>query len=177
STGAAAAVAIAIGRGPDGAGAYSTAPFPARRTRTWPLPSASTSARSNSAAIRASSRTDSKSIPPPFPPRAGAAGTTFKEDFGFWSFLLMGKRVLSHCHTVTLSRSQVGAQRRGAQAHEVSGLADVPRRQHRAGEEILLRQHAHGQRQRVRAQRELLQRAGVQRLQGAARLRDQVREL
>jgi hypothetical protein len=62
-----------------------TVTAPPRRTRTWPLPSASTSDRSNSAAIRASSRTDSKSMPaPPLPPfLAGAGGTTLREDFAF----------------------------------------------------------------------------------------------
>ena len=58
--------------------------------------------------------------------------------------------LLAHGQARPFLTSEVRAQRRRGHSHQVSGLADAAGRQHRAGEEVLVRQHAHDQRQRSR---------------------------
>ena len=88
-------------------------------------------------------------------------------------FLLMGKRVLSASRALYRSARSAGAVMR----IRYRALPRLPVGSMAHARKYSGRQHAHHQRQRVGAQRELFEGPGVQRLQRAPRLGDQVGEL
>src|SRR3954451_22882419 len=117
----------------------------ARRTRRCPAPLTSISSRSNSVAIRASARTDAKSLPSPSPfsflPWPPTTLRVRAAVLSLVSFLAMnslrplrGRRAL-----------QIGAQGRGRQAHQVPRPTQVTGRQDGARQEVLRGQETHHQ--------------------------------
>src|SRR6266511_6381625 len=137
----------AIGR-PAGASAVRGTKSPVSRRMRTRSPSdpwkTSISARSNSAAMRASTRTDSNSPSSP----VGLPELTTLSDAG--AALVLASRFFM------ILASQVRTQRRGGDAHQVAGLAQAPTRQDGARKKVLGRQHPDHERQRFGAQRELL---------------------